>query len=242
MEHGATSKVREVLVHGEIVVEGLLPYSSNYTLLATVQHDHHLVRAVYKPCRGERPLWDFPHGTLYQREIAAYLISEALGFSFVPLTIMRDGPMGVGSLQLFIEHDLEAHLLTMQREESYQRDIQRLVAFDYLVNNADRKSSHGLKGTEGRLWAIDHGICFHHEWKLRTVLWDYIGHPFPPDVRKALQRFQARIKQSDEQVVQVQQLLLPVEWKALGSRLNAMLKTGLYPEPGSGMNIPWPPF
>lgn len=233
---------QEILTQGTIVVEGLLPYSSNYTLLVWVEHQGNTIRAVYKPCRGERPLWDFPQGTLYRREVAAYIVSEALGFYFVPPTIVCDGPFGIGALQLFMDHDPEAHILTMIRENIYDEDLLRLAAFDYLINNADRKSGHALKGRDGCLWAIDHGICFHEEIKLRTILWDFVGLPLPPDVIQALQAFKKELLHPEHLCMQqLSQLLDRDEIEALRQRLNALLRSGFYPEPGVGMNIPWPP-
>lgn len=233
----------DVLLYGDIEVEGMLPYSSNFTLLARVAYEGEAAYAVYKPRRGERPLWDFPRGTLCCREVAAYLVSETLGFGFVPPTVLREGPHGVGSLQLFIDHDPEEHLLTMYEAGGYEDDILRLAAFDYLVNNADRKSGHCLKGTGGEMWAIDHGICFHEEYKLRTVLWDFIGQPFPPDVVQALGYFRRCFE--DARILDfkrsLQHLLTPLEIQALGQRLEYMMTRGTYPRPGHGPAIPWPP-
>lgn len=235
--------VVELLQHGDIVIEGLLPYSTNHSMLVWVQHHNTSVRAVYKPCRGERPLWDFPHGTLYQREIAAYLVCEALSFCFVPPTVKRDGPYGIGALQLFIYHDAEAHLFTMQEEGLYDTDILRLAAFDYLINNADRKSGHCLKGLDGYLWAIDHGLSFHHENKLRTVLWDFVGQRFPADVVESLQRFKACLEQNDHVARDLAVLLDRLEMRALRQRLETMIHTVQYPHPdGYGPHVPWPPI
>lgn len=231
-----------MLRHGEIVVEGLLPYSSNYTMLAWVGDDNgQSIQAVYKPRRGERPLWDFPHGTLYRREIATYLVSESLGFSFVPPTVARHGPFGIGSIQLFIDHDPDAHLLTMYQEKKYQQDILRLAAFDHLINNADRKSGHVLKGTDGHLWAIDHGICFHHEDKLRTVLWDFAGLTLPDDVIRAFQTLHTNLTKHHRIARQLSDLLDDSERHALYERLASMIKCRTYPIPSTRFHIPWPP-
>ena len=176
------ANVLALLAQGDLDVQGMLPWSSNYTLLATVRSNGLQGLAVYKPRRGERPLWDFARGTLCQREVAAYLLNAALGWNLVPPTVLRDGPYGIGSVQLFIDADQEAHLFTMQKEGGFESAIEQLAVFDVLANNADRKSGHCLKGNDGRLWAIDHGICFHAEPKLRTVLWDYAGKPLRPDI------------------------------------------------------------
>jgi uncharacterized repeat protein (TIGR03843 family) len=231
----------EVMTKGEMAVEASMPYSSNYTLLTRIEYEDVRVLGIYKPKRGERPLYDFPRGTLYKREVAAYVIDEALGFNLVPPTIMRDGPYGVGAVQLFIENDEESHLFTMLKEGGYEAVIRRLCAFDVLVNNADRKSGHCLKALDGRLWAIDHGICFHYEYKLRTVLWDFIGQPLPADVRSALCDLRERIERREPIAAQLEDLLEKAEMRALRRRLDSLTSSGTYPQPGPGPNVPWPP-
>ncbi len=159
---------------------------SNHTFLVDVHHEGGTLRAVYKPNRGERPLWDFPDNTLAAREVAAYLVSEALGFGIVPFTALRaDGPFGPGSLQQYIEYDPEYHYFNFNPEDKAL--LKSVVLFDLLVNNADRKGSHVLFeiGTH-KLWAIDHGICFHEEDKLRTVIWDFAGQPIPGELLSPL--------------------------------------------------------
>lgn len=230
-----------VLRQGSLEPEGVMPYSSNYTVLVSVRYQEVMTLAVYKPRRGERPLWDFPRGTLYQREVAAFLVSESLGFGLVPPTVVRDGPYGIGALQLYIENDQEAHIFTMQKEGGYEHALRQLAAFDYLINNADRKSGHCLKGLDDRMWAIDHGICFHSEYKLRTVLWDYIGQPLPKDVRSALHSFQICLDQQAPVACELAELLAPEELHALRGRLGVLLRGGKYPVPGDGPNVPWPP-
>jgi uncharacterized repeat protein (TIGR03843 family) len=237
----SVARVLEALALGTLSVDASMPYSSNYTLLATVDHEDLQLLAIYKPRRGERPLWDFPRGTLYRREMAAYLVSEALGFGIVPPTVVRDGPYGVGSVQLFINNDEEAHLFTMLKEGGYDAVIRRLAAFDCVVNNADRKSGHCLKGLDGRLWAIDHGICFHYEHKLRTVVWDYAGEPLPADVLQALRGLRAALDSEPSLAGALDDLLEKAELRALRRRLDRLIDTGVYPSPGSGPNVPWPP-
>lgn len=235
------SQIIEILTHGEVVALALMADSSNYTLLCTVEYAQTQVLGIYKPRLGERPLWDFPPGTLCRREVAAYVLSEALGFGLVPPTVLRDGPYGVGMLQLFIENDAHTHLFTMLKEGNYQAEIRRLCAFDVLINNADRKSGHALQALDGRFWAIDHGICFHSEPKLRTVLWDFVGEPLPADVLAA---FDHLCSDFDHEGVLAQFLidLLDVdEFRALRTRLHALLDTGCFPPPGPGPNVPWPP-
>lgn len=235
------ARLLEALAQGELSIETSMPYSSNYTLLGTVDHEELQLLAVYKPRRGERPLWDFPRGTLYRREVAAYLVSEALGFGLVPPTVVRDGPYGVGMVQLFIANDEESHLFTMLKEGGYETAIRQLCALDCLINNADRKSGHGLKGLDGRLWAIDHGICFHHELKLRTVLWDFVGERLAPELLAALCAFRDRLDADDVVAQTLAQLLDRAELRALRRRLDRLIDTGVYPAPGPGPNVPWPP-
>ena len=235
------SRVLDALTHGELSVEAAMPYSSNYTLLTTVSYAGLHLLGIYKPQRGERPLWDFPRGTLYQREVAAYLVSEALGFGLVPPTVQRDGPYGVGMLQLFIENDEESHLFTMLKAGGYEDVIRRLCAFDVLVNNADRKGGHALKGCDGRLWAIDHGICFHFEPKLRTVIWDFVGDPLPTEVMTAFVMLRDRLDANDSLAQTLAGLLDKAEMRALRRRLKALITDGCFPAPGPGPNVPWPP-
>lgn len=233
--------VLALLAKGEMEVQGMMPWSSNYTLLVTVRDGDLQGLAVYKPRRGERPLWDFPRGTLCQREFAAFLLSEALGWSLVPPTVLRDGPYGYGSVQLYIDCDQDAHLFTMQKEGGYEDQLARLAAFDILSNNADRKSGHCLKGTDGRLWAIDHGICFHAEPKLRTVLWDYAGEPICEEIMADLRTLREDVRNGGRFIRALEGLLAPEEVRAFRRRLDRLIETGCYPDPGAARHIPWPP-
>ncbi|MBO9334746.1 MAG: SCO1664 family protein [Roseiflexus sp.] len=233
--------VLALLAKGEMEVQGIMPWSTNYTLLVTVRDGDLQGLAVYKPRRGERPLWDFPRGTLCQREFAAFLLSEALGWSLVPPTVLRDGPYGYGSVQLYIDCDQDAHLFTMQKEGGYEYQLARLAAFDILSNNADRKSGHCLKGTDGRLWAIDHGICFHAEPKLRTVLWDYAGEPICEEIMADLRALREDIRNRGQFIRALEALLAPEEVHAFRRRLDCLIETGCYPDPGAARHIPWPP-
>jgi uncharacterized repeat protein (TIGR03843 family) len=233
--------VLALLAKGEIEVQGMMPWSTNYTLLVTVRDGDLQGLAVYKPRRGERPLWDFPRGTLCQREFAAFLLSEALGWSLVPPTVLRDGPYGYGSVQLYIDCDQDAHLFTMQKEGGYEDQLARLAAFDILSNNADRKSGHCLKGTDGRLWAIDHGICFHAEPKLRTVLWDYAGEPICEEIMADLRALREDVRNGGRFIRALEGLLAPEEVRAFRRRLDRLIETGCYPDPGAARHIPWPP-
>jgi uncharacterized repeat protein (TIGR03843 family) len=180
-----------LLREGELTLRGLLPWSSNYAFLGQVSEGDQRAVVVYKPIRGERPLWDFPRGTLAKREVAAFEVSQALGWEFVPPTILRDGPHGIGSVQLFVNADQEAHFFTLHQDPAFQHALQSLALFDIVVNNADRKGGHCLKAGHGRIIAIDHGICFHAEPKLRTVIWDFAGQPIPADLLADLRRLRA---------------------------------------------------
>ncbi len=242
------ARALEILRRGTVDIEGLLPHSSNYTFLVRVVHAGEQTYAVYKPMRGERPLWDFPHGTLYKREYAAYLVSEAGGFGLVPPTVVCDdthAPLGIGSLQLFIPHNPRVHLRLLARQRSHERTIHRLVAFDYLVNNADRKSGHCLQDANRRIWAIDHGICFHEEEKLRTVLWDLCGQPLAADVIHLLTALQQHIQQPQTEAESLlhalHHLLSHAEIAALHRRLDHLLTTRTYPAPDHDYpTVPWP--
>lgn len=233
--------ILSLLANGELEVQGLLPWSSNYTLLTIVRCNDLQGLAVYKPRRGERPLWDFPRGTLCQREVAAYFLSELLGWQLVPPTVLRNGPYGIGSLQLFINADTEAHLLTIQEEGGYERQLERLAVFDVIANNADRKSGHCLKAENGDLWAIDHGICFHTEPKLRTVLWDFAGEPIDIDILNDLQKLREILQAGDARTELFASMLSAAEVQALRRRLERLLELGKHPDPGPGRAIPWPP-
>ncbi len=172
--------INEALLHGEIHLQGQFLPGSNYTFLVTVSHEGREFPAVYKPQRGEQTLWDFPQASLAGREVAACLVSEALDFGFVPFTVLRDGPFGPGSLQQFIDHDPSLHYFNF--DPTRKASLRPVALFDLLVNNADRKGSHLLvqKRTR-RLFLIDHGLCFHAEDKLRTVIWDFAGERFAPE-------------------------------------------------------------
>lgn len=237
----SVGEILALLAKGELEIQGMLPWSSNYTLLVTVSNEEMQGLAVYKPRRGERPLWDFPRGTLCQREFAAYLLSDALGWSLVPPTVLRDGPYGIGSLQLYIDCDQDAHLFTMQKEGGYDDQLTRLAVFDVLSNNADRKSGHCLKGVDGRLWAIDHGICFHAEPKLRTVLWDYAGEAISDEILADLSLLRDDIRNNGRFIRALEGLLAADEVRAFRRRLDRLIDSGRYPDPGSNRNIPWPP-
>ena len=239
-ESVAVDRIIALLAQGEMEALGLLPWSSNYTFLTTVRDASLQCLAVYKPQRGERPLWDFPQGTLCLREVAAYLVSQALGWSFIPPTVLRDGPQGLGSVQLFIDAEPEAHYFTFRDE--HVPELQRIALFDCLTNNADRKGGHCLRGKDGRIWAVDNALTFHTDHKLRTVIWDFAGQPIPEDLLQDLMAFRDRLAQSDLLVETLSRLLAAEEMEALKQRLDVLLKRATFPEPGPGRHVPWPPI
>ncbi len=230
-------EVLGLLREGDLELLGLLPRSSNYTFLARVHGDREPVLAVYKPRAGEAPLWDFPEGTLCRREVAAHVVAAALGWPLVPPTVLRDGPHGEGSVQLFVEFDPAAHYLTMREERP--DDFRRIALFDVVANNADRKSGHCLLSTDGRLFVIDHGVCFHDEPKLRTVIWDFVREPIPAEMRSELAALGTRL-QGGPLRDRLEDLLRPVEVRATERRLADLLEEDRFPEPGPGRPYPWP--
>jgi uncharacterized repeat protein (TIGR03843 family) len=225
---------------GDVEVIGRLPYSSNQTFLVRCCDDDGETEAVYKPAAGERPLYDFPEQTLYRREVAAHLVDAALGWDFVPLTIVReDLPFGPGAIQLFVAHDPEEHYFTLL--ETHRDDFVRLAMFDILTNNADRKSGHCLRGDGDRLWAVDHGLTFHPESKLRTVIWDFAGEPMPSTERAAIGRLGRRLADPRAALPrQLTALLDQIEVEALQQRARELQQAGVFPHPESSWSFPWP--
>ena len=224
----------DILTHGEIDVEGRMPYSSNGTFLVTLSLDDDSMRAIYKPLRGERPLWDFPAG-LYKREIAAYRLSAAMGFDLVPLTIERDGPGGIGSLQAFVDADFTEHYFTLYESRPDLHDqFRRLVAFDIVANNTDRKSGHCLVDATSHVWAIDNGLCFAADFKLRTVIWEFGGEPIPVDVIDAVRAV------ADSPPLEVAALLDDDEIEAMIERALMLAEGGMFPIDSTGRRYPWP--
>jgi hypothetical protein len=224
----------------EMKVLGLLHGASNYTFLAQLEpHPPTGLLAVYKPARGESPLWDFEAGTLYQREVAAYELSKVLGWPQIPPTVVReDGPHGVGAVQLFIDAD-RRHFLG---EQSSRRATWAQVAlFDVITNNADRKSGHCLFDADDKVWVIDHGLTFHVDQKLRTVIWDFSGEPLPPELCGDIERTLVEL-QRGRLAKMLGELLRPGEIRVLKRRLRGVLDPAWrFPEPTSAWSIPWPP-
>lgn len=227
--------VLTVLAEGSVELIARIVPSSNLALLAEVSSPDRKVAAVYKPQTGERPLWDFEPG-LHRREVAAYLLSEWLGWDLVPPTVVRaDAPAGVGSVQLFIESDPEEHYFTLyRRAPETLEELRALAVFDLVANNADRKSGHVLRGTDGRIRGIDHGLCFAADDKLRTVIWDFAGEPIPPELLSGL------VPLLTEVPAGLAALLEPVEVEALQARAGRVLRSGLFPADRGGRRIPWP--
>jgi uncharacterized repeat protein (TIGR03843 family) len=224
----------ELLTRGAIRIRGRMPWSSNATFLVEVELDTATALAVYKPERGERPLWDFPPG-LYRRELAAYRLSEALGWRLVPLTICRDGPFGEGSLQLFVDADFEQNYFTLRERPELREQLQRICLFDVVVNNADRKGGHCLLAADGRVYAIDNGLTFHADWKLRTVIWDFAGEAIPDPMLAALRDWLGAERDGP-----TGELLDAAERKALRARTRRLINSGRFPEGRGGRDYPWP--
>jgi uncharacterized repeat protein (TIGR03843 family) len=240
-----TPRALEVLRDGEIEVLGRLLGSSNHAMLCRVRlacpepGESTVVEAVYKPTAGERPLDDFPDETLSHREVAAFLVSEAMGWAIVPPTIRRDGPFGDGALQLWIDIDQTVDIVAMVVEDD--RRLRRIAVFDAAVNNTDRKGGHLLPVSGGHIYGVDHGVTFSTVPKLRTVLWGWRGRPFAPDERAGLARLGDALRGSLAQ--DLAGLLSRTEIAATRRRVDRLLETGRFPQPRPDWPaIPWPPF
>ena len=235
------SAILNALQNGECQLQGQFLSGSNYTFMVDLEFKSLTLTAVYKPLRGEQPLWDFPAGSLSKREVAAYEFSELLGWDLVPPTIFRrKGPMGAGSLQEYIKHDPEYHYFNFS-EEDRQR-LRPVALFDLLINNADRKGGHILKAADGHLWLIDHGICFHVEDKLRTVVWDFAGERIPQDILGDVCRLLEEEENEQRVSLRLAQLLRKGEIAALLARARRLADQGIFPTPlGTRRSYPWPP-
>lgn len=257
---------RTVLTQGELTVRGRIREASNAVLYCSVSYDGEEAHCVYKPVAGERPLWDFPDGTLAQREVAAYELSEATGWGLVPPTVLRDGPYGEGMVQLWIEADPSASLLALVEDEEpgegwkavglaevgegrtallvHADDVRlrRLAVLDAVINNGDRKGGHLLPTADGNLYAIDHGVTFNVDDKLRTLLWGWAGEPLPAETTQALTEVAAALADGAPLATRLTELLTPAEIKALRGRVGVLLAAGRHPVPsGEWPSIPWPP-
>lgn len=232
--------IEPLLERAEIEDCTLLPSGSNYVFvlhLSDTEHGQGL--AIYKPQRGEAPLWDFPGGTLYRRERAAYVLSRGLGWSIVPPTVIRDGPYGPGMVQLFIPHDPRVTFFTLRDAREF--DMRRIAVFDAVINNADRKGGHCLCGPDGRIWAIDHGLTFHESNKLRTVIWDYSGEAIPEELLADLQGLSVRLRHNEELKRDLSSLIDQRELQALQQRVERLILKPVFPRPGLARSVPWPP-
>jgi len=234
-------RAEALLAHGEIVADVESPlWGSNYATLIAVQGAEGRVLAVYKPQRGERPLWDFPDGTLCYREWLAYHVSKALGWGLVPPTVLREGPLGLGSVQLFIAHNPEVTYFSLDRRFAAQ--LQRFAVFDFVVNNADRKGGHLLLDARGKLWGIDHGLTFHVAPKLRTVIWEFAGQLVAGHLLHDVEVLCGQLDGSGTQLVDLlRRCLMPREVLALERRLEWLLEGMRFPVLGRGLAVPWPP-
>lgn len=236
-EPRATAAARhlELLTTAEVDIEGRMPWSSNATFLTNLLVDGEPVgQAIYKPLRGERPLWDFEPG-LHRRELAAYRLSEAMGIDLVPPTIIRAGPLGEGSLQWFVDADHQQHYFTIYETRPDLHDVMRSIAlFDILANNTDRKSGHVLIDGDDHLWGIDHGLCFAAEFKLRTVVWEFGGE----EIGGELLAIAAQI--ADHVPLDVATLLADAEVEAIRERAEWMIEHRRFPVDSSGRRYPWP--
>jgi uncharacterized repeat protein (TIGR03843 family) len=256
----------DLLRAGRMELEGRLVDASNTTLRAEISLDGVRARCVYKPVRGERPLWDFPDGTLADREVSAYLVSAATGWDAVPPTVLRDGPLGWGACQLWIDEPEESEPLlgfvptdavprgwhtvlaaadTVGRPyvlaHADDRRLARLAALDVVINNADRKGGHVLHSADGRVYGVDHGVCFHVEDKLRTVLWGWVGVELPEEIRDTLQDLRAGLAGSLGE--ELGHHLTRREVAAARRRLDRLLTAGAFPQPGGDWPaVPWPPI
>jgi len=233
-------RVLALLAKGELQVRGQFQWSSNYTFLVGVKDEHLSLPAVYKPCSGERPLWDFDHATLCQREAAAYLLGEQLGWPLIPPTVLRDGPYGRGSVQLYIDGEHEEHFFTLRETKRFGQEWKKIALFDAVSNNADRKGGHVLLDHDGQIWAIDHGLTFHTDFKLRTVIWDYAGEPIPAEWLEQLKSFDLQLIPENPLWQALLKLITSDELEMTKLRLQELIENGTFPEPGPGRHVPYP--
>jgi uncharacterized repeat protein (TIGR03843 family) len=231
----------EVLACGELTVKGRLVDASNATLYCEVSAEGVGAACVYKPVAGERPLWDFPDGTLAGRELAAYAVSRAAGWNVVPPTVYRDGPFGPGMCQLWIDADPEVDLLALARRVDHS-GLRQMAVFDAVVNNADRKIGHLLPASDGHLYGCDHGVCFAAEYKLRTVLWQWRGKRLPGQSVAALRHLEQSLEEG-ELARELPNWLTPEEIRATTRRIGLLLEHKVYPFPPTDWPaVPWPPI
>jgi uncharacterized repeat protein (TIGR03843 family) len=233
-------EVHQLLKHGAITSLQHIPWGSNYTFAATLEFEGRQGIGVYKPQRGERPLWDFPHGTLYLRERAAYIASAAFGWASIPPTVIRSGPHGVGSVQLYVDSEPPRSIRELQRSDNL--DLARAAAFDFMTNNADRKAGHLLRDAAGKIWWIDHGLCFNIEPKVRTVLLHFCGEAVPAPVLAEIASFRSNSECVRAVGEVLATLIEPEEVEIFLKRVDWLLDRGRYPNLDPYHSNPWPPF
>jgi hypothetical protein len=232
------NSIKKLMSEGTLTVTGRLVDASNATLYGTIVNGEDEVRVIYKPVAGERPLWDFPDGNLAQREYAAFLISELGNWNLVPLTILRDGPFGIGMVQQWIDIDESVDLALFYRED--HRSLRAMALFDAVVNNTDRKIGHLIPASDGKLYGCDHGVTFHEEDKLRTVLWQWASLSLSNQELEQLQQLRVSLVAKEELFTS---LISAVEYQALLGRIDRLLSAKTFPEPSDEWPaVPWPPF
>jgi hypothetical protein len=236
----ALERVLRLLTQGRVELVGQVLSSSNAIFLTRVDDGDLQSLAIYKPRQGERPLWDFAHGTLYLREVATFILSQALGWPLVPPTVLCDGPYGPGALQFYIDADQESNYFTFREERL--SDLLPIALYDVLINNADRKGGHLLLDRQDRIWAIDNALTFHPQPKLRTVIWDFAGELIPDEYQADLHQLQERMARDDDVLCQaLSQLLAEDEMTALQARLAELLENAVFPHPDpTRRQVPWP--
>jgi uncharacterized repeat protein (TIGR03843 family) len=228
-----------LLREGAIDVEGRMLDASNVTLFGTIRRGDVVGECVYKPVAGERPLWDFPDGTLAGREISTFLVSEATGWRVVPPTVLREGPFGPGMVQLWIDGVADVDLPAFVRRD--EPALRRMAVLDAVVNNADRKGGHIIPMPDGHAYGVDHGICFSVDPKLRTLLWRWAGKPLTAEALEVLERLGNALR--GELGEELHEHLTRREVRATQQRVAELLRTGRHPEPnGEWPALPWPPF
>jgi hypothetical protein len=229
--------VVDVLANGQVVGWKPIPWGSNYSFVVSLGRSGEAeATAVYKPRRGEVPLWDFPDGTLYRREYAAYRVSRALGMGFIPPTVIREGPQGVGTFQLYVEPDESTEYYRFRKE--HVDELRSIALFDVLTNNADRKAGHCFKGRDGRIWGIDHGLCFNVVPKLRTVIWDFCGQVLPSVLHGQLCEAFTDPARSRILRAELGELLHQNEVDAFFTRLERICEMGEFPVLDPYRNVP----
>ena len=229
-----TNELIEILLHGQVETVSRMPHSSNATFLVNVRCNDKEVRGIYKPLKGERPLWDFEPG-LHRNEVAAYRLSEAMGLGIVPPTVLRDGPFGEGSLQLFVDVDVQQHYFTIfEQREDLHNQLRAMCAFDIVANNTDRKGGHCLIDADDKIWAIDHGVCFSPDFKLRTVIWEFGGEELPDNLRAVIEPLIEAVP------LDISALLSSEQVVALQERAQWICEGGAFPIDRSGTRYPWP--